>query len=358
MSATSEGLITALSYLSAFIGLSATFAYLATFYLTPYNQLYLSGESGYDETDVSYTMAIVECVLSGCTFIVGVLAFAAAKAPPRRVVLVAMMFFIVAVVLEGTIGTIRAWNLGLVGDDMERTCSDTGVFTGCPTTRYESKPVANPREIVYTSPKGGDCQFWYWDEMKPRWNRNACDEGTAAGGFNDAVCDYSIETFMDWSSPHSYGWRDDPVEIQNLLKNSGSLTTIRKVHNMAELMKIKGGELMYEGAEGMQKLNYTTSIRDPMTAQPSLAYCWYWGCNSVCNSHRYLINRFWLSMSIALTAFHLVSTLLSAAVWRHNKPKVEMPLAAAAELLSDNFVVPDFGRRKRRLVQNPSILQF
>ena len=62
MSGTSEGLVTALSYLSAFIGLGATFAYLATFSLTPYNHLYLSGESGYDETDVSYTLAIVECV--------------------------------------------------------------------------------------------------------------------------------------------------------------------------------------------------------------------------------------------------------------------------------------------------------
>ena len=134
----SEGVVTAVSYLSTFIGLGSTFAYLATFYLTPYNQLYLPSESGSDDTDVSYTLAIVECVISGCTFIVGVLAFAAAKSPPRRVVLVAMLFFIVSVVLEGTFSTIRAWNLGLVGTDMERTCSDIGVFTGCPTTRYAS----------------------------------------------------------------------------------------------------------------------------------------------------------------------------------------------------------------------------
>ena len=340
--------MTALSYLSAFIGLGATFAYLSTFYLTPYNQLYLSGESGYDETDVSYTLAIIECVLSGCTFIVGVLAFAASKSPPRRVVLVALMFFVVAVILEGTFGTIRAWNLGLVGDDMERTCSDTGVFTGCPTTRYESQ---QKRDILYTSPKGGDCHFWYWDEMRPRWNNNPC--GGLGGDSSGAICDYSIETFMDWSSSKSYGWRDDPVAIQKLLKGSGSLTSIEKVHNMAELLKIQAGQFVY----GSEDKNLTMSIEHTLSAQPSLSYCWYWGCNSVCNSHRYLINRLWLMMSVVLTLFYLVTTMLVAFVWRGGG-KAKLPVVSEVDVSSDDFVVPDFGRRKRRLVKNPSMLQF
>lgn len=355
MSGTSEVLVTAISYLSALTGLGATFAYLTTFYLTPYNELYLSGESGYDETDVSYTLAIIECVLSGCTFIVGVLAFAAAKSPPRRVVFVAMMFFIVVVILEGTFSTIRAWNLGLVGDDMERTCSDIGI-TGCPTTRYESKH--HPREILYTSPKGGDCQFWYWDNMRPRWNTNACD-GVGNVGFGDAtICDYSIETFMDWSSAKSYGWRDDPVEIRKLLGAGGSLTTIKKVHNMAELMSIKAGKLMYSSGGNFVQQNYTNNILDPMTVQPSLSYCWYWGCNAVCNSERYFLNRLWLMMSIALTVFHLLLTILAAAVWRKKLRKVEIPMVAAVDIETEKFMVPEFGRRKRRLVKNPSMLQF
>lgn len=336
----SEGVVTAVSYLSAFIGLGSTFAYLATFYLTPYNQLYLPSESGSDDTDVSYTLAIVECAISGSTFIVGVLAFAAAKSPPRRVVLVAMLFFIVSVVLEGTFSTIRAWNLGLVGTDMERTCSDIGVFTGCPTTRYASKH--SPREILYTSPNGGDCQFWFWDEMRPRWQETSC----GSDGLDNPKCDHFIETYMDWSSPGSYGWRDDPKAIKELLEGSGSLTTIDKVHNMAELMIIQAN---------------TTGIQSKLTTQPSLAYCWYWGCNSVCNSHRYLINRLWLMVSISLTVLHLVNTLMAAAVWRRKQEKPE----AAVELVDaikaqPFFVVPAIGRRKRRLVptKNPSLLQF
>lgn len=341
MPVTSSGLVTAISYLSLFFGLGVHAVYLATFYLTPYNQLYLSGESGYDETDVSYTLAIVECVFSGCTFIVGVLAFSAPQTPQRRPVLVAMLFFIVVVILEGTFSTVRAWNLGLVGDDMERTCSDSGI-TGCPTTRYESKH--KPREILYTSPKGGDCQFWYWDEMKPRWNTNACD------GFGDAaICDYSIETFMDWSSAKSYGWRDDPGEIQKLLTTSGSLTTIKKVHNMAELMNIYAGQ--------SSGTNYTSTIQDPMSIQPSLAYCWYWGCNAVCNSQRYHLNRLWLIMSIVLTVFHLLLTILAAAVWRKSKVP-GIPMVAAVDIEAEKFTVPELGRRKRRLVKNPSMLQF
>jgi hypothetical protein len=151
---------------------------------------------------------------------------------------------------------------------------------------------------------------------------------------------------MDWSSPGSYGWRDDPKAIKELLEGSGSLTTIDKVHNMAELMVIQAN---------------TTSIQAKLTTQPSLAYCWYWGCNSVCNSHRYLINRLWLMVSISLTVLHLVNTLMAAAVWRRKQEKPE----AAVELVDaikaqPFFVVPAIGRRKRRLVptKNPSLLQF
>jgi len=339
-----EGLVTALSYLSAFIGFSSTFCYLATFYLTPYNQLYLSGESGYDETDVSYTIAIVECVLSGCTFIIGLLAFAAPKYPERRVVLISMLFFIMAVIVEGTFGTVRAWNLGLLGGDMERTCSDKQFATGCPTTRYEA--VHSPREILYTSPKGGDCQFWFWDEMRSRQSANACS--TQYG--QPAICDYSIETFMDWSSPSSYGWRDDPDEIQELLADSGPLTTMKKVHNMAELLKIQAGQLKYNSEEK----NYSSTISTQLTVQPSLAYCWYWGCNAVCNSHRYFVNRLWFVATLLLTVLYLLNTMLAACLWRKTRKIKVVP----AVVEPSAFIMPEFGRRKRQLVENPAMLQF
>lgn len=343
----SNGLVTAVSYLCTVIGLGFTFAYLATFYLTPYNQLYLAGESGTDETDLSYTLAIVECVVSGCTFIIGVLAFAAAQNPPRRVVLIALMFFGVSGLLEGTFGTIRAFNLGLIGTDIERTCSDTGVFTGCPTTRFESK---HKQTILYTSPNGGDCQFWYWDSMKRRGSDNACQGSyTDSPSTAQTKCSHNIENFMDWSSPTSYGWRDDPTELSLLTSGTGILTTVKKTHNMAELEYIQS--------------NVSNPVNTPFKTQPSIAYCWYWGCNSVCNSHRYLINRLWFMSSIVLCLLHAVNVILAGYVWRlrptlSNKQPVLPVLNTDDVKVSSSFVVPDFGRRRRQLQQNPSVLQF
>tara|TARA_B110000091_G_scaffold214383_1_gene267421 strand:+ start:12197 stop:13213 length:1017 start_codon:yes stop_codon:yes gene_type:complete len=336
-----SGLVTAVSYLCTVIGLGFTFAYLCTFYLTPYNQLYLVGESGTDDSDFSYTLAIVECVVSGCTFIVGVLAFAAVQKPPPRVVLVALVFFGVSGLLEGTFGTLRAFNLGLIGTNIDHTCSDTGVFTGCPTTRFEAK---HKQTILYTSPNGGDCQFWFWDSMKRRGSTNACQ-----GAYSSAKCSYNIETFMDWSSPTSYGWRDDPSELSNLTPDTGVLTTIKKTHNMAELEYIQS--------------NTTGAVITPFTTQPSLAYCWYWGCNSVCNSHRYLINRLWLVFSVVLCLLHATNVIMVGVLWRQQQrpaPKRAPPLVSETSELgvSSPFVVPDFGRRRRQLQQNPSVLQF
>ena len=336
-----SGLVTAVSYLCTVIGLGFTFGYLCTFYLTPYNQLYLVGESGTDDSDVSYTLAIVECVVSGCTFIVGVLAFAAVQKPPPRVVLVALIFFGVSGLLEGTFGTLRAFNLGLIGSNIDRTCSDTGVFTGCPTTRFEAK---HKQTILYTSPNGGDCEFWFWDSMKRRGSTNACQ-----GSYSSAKCSYNIETFMDWSSPTSYGWRDDPSELSNLTPDTGVLTTIKKTHNMAELEYIQS--------------NTTGAVLTPFATQPSLAYCWYWGCNSVCNSHRYLINRLWLMFSVVLCLLHATNVIMVGVLWRQQqrpaKKRPPPPVSETSEQdMSSSFVVPDFGRRRRQLQQNPSVLQF
>ena len=62
-------LVTVISYLCTLVGLGATAAYAVTFYMLPYNEIYLTGLSGYDEADLPYTYAIVECAVSGSTFL-------------------------------------------------------------------------------------------------------------------------------------------------------------------------------------------------------------------------------------------------------------------------------------------------
>jgi hypothetical protein len=297
---------------------------------------------------LSYTLAIVECALSGATFIIGLLAFAASKNPVKRVLLVASLFFGVGFIMEGTFGVIRGWNLGLLGDDMERTCSDVDK-SGCPTTRYES---LNDREIQFREPKGGDCQFWFWPPMKPRYtllqDNSACNEyGTLS------VCDKKIETYMDWSAPSSYGWRDDPDKIENAVQ--GDIVTMDKQHNMKLLLELQSSVIAAN--------NNSIPVGDRYTKQPSIAYCWYWGCSEVCQPHRYRVNRWWLLSSCTLCFLHFVCLIISLVSWRR-APLDTIPVAKAKmtnELDVEqqiNFIVPQIGRRKRRLVQNPEGVQF
>ena len=333
-----EGIVTAISYLCTLIGLGATAAYAVSFYLTNYNEIHYAEESSYDDSDVTYTLAIVECCLSGATFIIGVLAFM--SKPSKRVLLVAALFFAVALIMEGTFGIIRAWNLGLFGDDMEGTCSDVAL-SGCPTTRYE----AAGHEIEFRSPNGGDCQFWFWDNMGARYTGdNACG---GWGATQSPGCSDKIENDMDWTKASSYGWRDDPDDVA--AASAGNLVTIDKVHNMKLLFELQ-----------TQLENTSAAITTPYSKQPSIAYCWYWGCSEVCQPHRFRVNRWWLLSSLSLCVIHLICMAMSLVVWRRTpgEDEKQKSLPTTNPLADQPFMVPEMGRRKRRLVQNPSGLQF
>jgi hypothetical protein len=330
-------------------------AYAATFFLTPYNQLYFSGQSGYDDTDLPYTLAIVECVVTGSTFIIGALAFATAKNPPRRVILTALLFFIVAVVLQGTFGVIRAWNLGLVGDDMTRTCSDEGM-TGCPTTRFE---VKNGRDIMFKEPYGGQCSFWFWGpSFKARYEGKmpGSTYGSSCAGWKEfsGDCDEEIEKNMDWTKATSYGWRDDMSDIGPLLDDTTGAVTIKKVHNMQILHSLQATVIAAKNSSIPSEARYSS--------QPSIAYCWYWGCSEVCNSHRFWVNRWWLFSSVALTVLHIINAIMAVSLWRQLDPSVQpiknikAGIDVENNVVGNEFMVQPVGRRRR--VQNPSGLLF
>ena len=352
------GLTVAVTYLSIIVGLCVSAAYAATFFLTPYNELYLSGKSGYDDTDLPYTLAIVECCIAASTFMVGVLAFT--RKPARRAVLVALIFFIVALVMSGTFGSIRAWNLGIVGDDMERTCSDEGL-SGCPTTRFEA---AHKRDIMFDSPFGGECSFWFWGPtMKARYEGQEIIPGTGepandacAGwaGSNGRMCDQKIETYMDFSEPSSYGWRDDTEDITALLADTSGGVTIKKVHNM---------EIVYQLQQTVtSQLNSSIPASQRYNSQPTIAYCWYWGCSEVCTKDRHWVNRWWLYSSVVLTLANIVNVVLAALIWRR-LPGPKEDLVAGVAVPTDveipeieSAYIPKQGRRRR--LQNPSGLLF
>ena len=355
-------------YLCTFIGLSATAAYAVTFYLTKYNQLYLSGQSGYDETDLPYTYAIVECCISAATLLIGLLLPAQ---PTKRTLLIGVVFFGVSGGLQGTFGMLRAWNLGLVGDDVQKTCSDVSQATGCPTTRFE---YVHDRDIAYGSPAGGDCTFWFWGNRPADLSsssgammrlvdieRQQCSDGVTkledcqsertqpnlqAGGTFHGLNPRTIQTYMDWSDPFSYGWRDDPDVVLNL-ESTTNLETLNldKTHNMQQIMSLQ--EKATDLPDG-----------DKLTTAPSIAYCWYWGCNSVCHEQRYLVNRWWLLSSIALCVLHVVNVVVAANLYAKKKQKSVAVPTEDDEEDDMEMLAPARGRRKRQLVQNPSGLMF
>ena len=322
---------------STWLPLAAAAAYIVTFYITPYNEIYYADS---DDSDVPFTLAIVECSWSAATFIFGMLLSAVAGS--KRVHLIAAVFFGVGVLLQGTAGIMRGTNLGVFGDD-ESTCLDASL-SGCPTSRYE----AVNDEIQFTAPSGGDCQFWFWGpDMRARYTG-----ADACGGYGqtDGACGPLIENYMDWSRASSYGWRDDPADIA--AASAGHIATIDKVHNMKYLF-------------GLQATIGNVSIPPAYayTVQPSIADCWYWGCSPVCQPHRYRVNRWWLVSSGALFVVYVVCMILSLVAWRRRPAPVVAKAVAKAVAVPDvesplSFRVPEIGRRKRRVLQNPSGLLF
>lgn len=375
-----SGLVTAVSTITTVLGLTASAAYAVTFYLLNYNELYLAGQSGYDDTDLPYTYAIVECAIAAMTFFIGVLAFSSGGRPRKKAVMIALVFFSLSAILSGTFGMLRAWNLGLIGDDMEKTCSDVGQATGCPTTRFEH---VHDREIVYKEPAGGDCTFWFWgnkaegssdsmerlfDIVRQKLKDNSSESlvyvnaETAASppGQYKSLMQRDIETYMDWSEASSYGWRDDPDALITLAEDSDSLESanletlmLRKVHNMKIIMDFQTKIVKADANDIV--------TADRLTEQPTLSYCWYWGCSRVCHGQRYLINRWWLGSSLALFSLQFLCVVLAAVVYKKTKPDKEDEEEGVD--LEENYVdelmpTPLRGRRKRQLVQNPSELMF
>jgi len=341
--------VSILSAACIFVGIGLTFSNITTFIVTPYNEIHLSGQSGLDQTDTPYTLSIIETVLSGLTVILAMITIAVPRKIDRNVITIVLIYFIAATIMEAVMVTTRLSSLGMIGTNVVGTCSDRGVDTGCPTTRFEE---VHARKQLYTTPLGGDCQFFYWDSMKTRAEANSCQSQAPDVSF-ESTCNDNIENHMNWANPESYGWGDNPKAVSLLPQGSQVLTSVDKIHNPSNIMS----EL---------QIQYSTEIITQIsnaTGPPAIAHCYYWGCSSVCNTHRYIINRQWLWSSVILLISHALFALISALLCRRAKSytdsKEEIPVASAYTAVAVpeiavpekvDLQIPEFGRRKRRLM--------
>ena len=157
---------------------------------------------------------------------------------------------------------------------------------------------------------------------------------------------------MDWSVKDSYGWRNDPDSVKALVQ-ADSQASLDKLHNMAHLLTIQAGA--------------SVPNEYKVSEQPSITYCWYWGCSDICTGLRFAVNRWWLVSSSSLTMLYFIISMLAVTVYRKlPRPIPEAEAAVEADIEDGapkalTFPVidaPSFGRRKRRLRKNPSGLVF
>ena len=96
------------------------------------------------------------------------------------------------------------------------------------------------------------------------------------------------------------------------------------------------------------------------TSQPSIAYCWYWGCSDKCQSHRYFVNHLWLVVFGCIDVGSFVEFYFDVARAPFAKEVVERGGREWRypnwRVVTRNQSCPTVGRRRR--MQNPSGLLF
>lgn len=167
-------------------------------------------------------------------------------------------FFVGSIVITllrmGAMGIMYDLNLSTVS---QGTCADVDWQTGCPTTRfnkYSSSKISNLEE----------CNF----------NAYGGDGKTSTDKFTN-----------DWALPENY----DASKRSRLVSNANNALNI-----------VPAGDVCDVGTISTDKTKCEISAND----LPEIHWCWYWGCDQVCNP-RYRVNHTWLVMSWFNSFFYL-----------------------------------------------------
>lgn len=171
---------------------------------------------------------------------------------------IALIIFYAAFCLaSGVFSYIRLYNLGFFHET--NTCADTQWTTGCPTTRYTE----------------------YADKITDIQQCNF----NAYGGKNRILTDRLL---IDWSLKENY----DANKRSELLSNVNAALQLPSVDGKCQVGTVND-TICIIGAEDLPKIHW----------------CWYWGCDKICNE-RYNVNQTWLIMSIINTIVYLAIAIV------------------------------------------------
>ena len=158
-----------------------------------------------------------------------------------------------AIIRMGSLGITYNLNLSTVS---QGTCADIDWQTGCPTTRFKeySTQITNKEQCIFN----------------------------AYGGKNKILTDKFTN---DWSVIDNY----DALKRSNLVSNANNALNLAPVNNVCDI-----------GTITTDKTRCEIAPED----LPEIHWCWYWGCDKVCNQ-RYKINQTWLALSWFNAFFYL-----------------------------------------------------
>ena len=289
--------ISLLSRLYGLIGFAGSATLIVTSFIIHYNELH-NPEYPSQDVDWPAILTFVDLGLAIAALLMGIVVFQATgslKKISRCQLWIAIIFLGVCIAGHTGIAIIRAFMMGLFGA-AEGNCADTGILTGCPTTRWESSTTEN---IEFDTPYLPECSFWYWDNM---YTYAAMVKQVSLVNDTQVKAQISsaaqeVRMFMDWSERSSYGWRMDDTDASRMLDTSG--ISPDTTNNMDRLMEIQE---QYKGVSN----NAYVSISDPLSTKPSLSHCWYWGCHPICIDERHAVNMWWLMTSTTLAVVNAV----------------------------------------------------
>lgn len=153
------------------------------------------------------------------------------------------------------------YHLNLSPNNAE-TCADIEWQTGCPTTRFNKY---KKNKITEKS----ECMF---------------------NAYNQDSIETNGTTLIDWSMKKNY----DATKRSELVQRVNQKLNIACVDNKCQLGSCDANDKCVVSDDDLPKIHW----------------CWYWGCDPVCNE-RYTVNQAWLTFSWINAIFYLtIMTLM------------------------------------------------
>ena len=300
-----------------------------TQYVDDINILQNKETSAGDTSDVPLELLLpLEGLASLCLFVAGMGGGLGAgnKVAPG------IMFFLCTLATVFFSGT-AIYRTSTLWGEAEGQCKYTGdpdihgvtgdYIRACPTTRHKAQkpsPSGGTWNITQKEPVlASDCIFWFWDNTFTLESAILSSGGNSNGGQQVAgvtvdpakIASLKNEMLqnMDWADKHNYGFFPVESDCSNDLGATDCIPDGRTVFETIEV----NARSTNDGGADKYGISIVKELPGPAGNKqlPDITFCYYWGCDEVCNEFRYRINRLLHYASGVGAFFSLIFTAVS-----------------------------------------------